>query len=67
MFEESQQVESTQVVSVEVEVVSFEQEAKVTKAAIINKFFMCIINIYFYFFVLLAGLEPARDLRLKGF
>jgi hypothetical protein len=29
-------------VSVEVEVVSFEQEAKVTKAAIINKFFMCL-------------------------
>ena len=39
---ESQQAESTQVVSVEVEVVSFEQEAKVTRAAIINKFFMCL-------------------------
>jgi len=34
-------------VSVEVEVVSFEQEAKVTRAAIINRFFMFFINIYF--------------------
>ena len=42
---ESQQAESTQVVSVEVEVVSFEQEAKVTRAAIINRFFMFFINI----------------------
>ena len=52
---ESQQAESTQVVSVvvvsvEVEVVSFEQEAKVTRAAIINRFFMFFINIYFLIF-----------------
>ena len=40
MLVESQQVESTQVVSVELEVVSFEQEAKVTKAAINNTFFI---------------------------
>ena len=40
MFIESQQVESTQVVSVEVEVVSFEHEAKETKAAINNTFFI---------------------------
>jgi hypothetical protein len=39
---ESQQTESTQVVSVGVEVVSFEQEAKVTRAAIINNCFMCL-------------------------
>jgi hypothetical protein len=39
---ESQQTESTQVVSVGGEVVSFEQEAKITRAAIINKFFMCL-------------------------
>ena len=40
MFIESQQVESTQVVSVKLEAVSFEQEAKVTKAAINNTFFI---------------------------
>ena len=39
---ESQQAESTQVVSVGVEVVSFEQETKVTRAAIINNCFMCL-------------------------
>ena len=47
---ESQQTESTQVVSLGVEVVSFEQEAKVTRAAIINRFFMFFINIYFLIF-----------------
>jgi hypothetical protein len=40
MFKKSEQVESTQVVSVKDVVVSFVQEAKVTKAAINNSFFI---------------------------
>jgi hypothetical protein len=42
VFKESQQVESTQVESVEVVVVSFEQEAKAKIAAINNTFFILI-------------------------
>ena len=58
---------SVVVVSVGVEVVSFEQEAKVTKAAIINRFFMCFINIYFLIFVLGTGIEPVQTLLSTGF
>ena len=67
VFKESEQVESVQTESVEEVVVEFEQEAKVTKAAINNTFFILYKYIVFKFFVLLAGLEPARDLRPKGF
>jgi 3-methyladenine DNA glycosylase AlkC len=42
VFNESEQVESTHVESVEEVVVSFEQEAKATKAAINNTFFILI-------------------------
>jgi 3-methyladenine DNA glycosylase AlkC len=40
VFNESEQVESTHVESVEEVVVSFEQEVKATKAAINNTFFI---------------------------
>ena len=61
---ESQQAESTQVVSVEVEVVSFEQEAKVTKAAIINRFFMFFINIYILIFCTWDGNRTRTDITV---
>ena len=66
---ESQQAESTQVVSVvvvsvEVEVVSFEQEAKVTRAAIINRFFMFFINIYFLIFSTWDGNRTRTDITV---
>ena len=61
---ESKQTESTQVVSVGVEVVSFEQEAKVTRAAIINRFFMFFINIYFLIFSTWDGNRTRTDITV---